>query len=249
MVAPNVAKLILHAPEVTKQCKPGQFAHLYCGGGVYSLLRRPISICDVEGENLVLLYQVKGEGTQWLARLRTGDEVDMIAPLGKGCYELAQGQGSIIIAAGGIGYAPVVYLSRLAVKQGLEVRLALGARNRDSLYCLEQMQALGIPVAIATEDGSVGEQGFVTLPLERMLQEKRPACVYSCGPEPMLRSVAALAARYGVPTQVSLEQRMACGVGACKGCVVRVKRGDSLHYENVCSDGPVFHGEEVFFNE
>lgn len=248
MVSAHIASITLLAPEVTAICKPGQFAHIYCGGGVYSLTRRPISISKVVGGELGFLFQVKGEGTRWLAQRKAGDLVDAIVPLGDGCYTLPQ-SGSIIIAAGGIGYAPVIFLAQAAAAQGLAVQMALGARGKDSLYCLDEMEKLGIPVQIATEDGSVGEQGFVTAPLERMLQSAKPSAIYSCGPEPMLKAVAHMGKRYGVPVQVSMEERMACGVGACKGCVVSVKTADGTHYHNVCSDGPVFLGEEVFGDE
>lgn len=248
MVSADVASMTLLAPEVTAVCKPGQFAHVFCGGGAYSLTRRPLSISKVEGDHLGFLFQVKGEGTRWLASRRAGDMVDVMAPLGSGCYQLPD-SGSIIIAAGGIGYAPVIFLAQRAVAQGLRVKMALGARNRESLYCLDEMERLGIAVQIATEDGSAGEKGFATLPLERMINEEKPEGIYSCGPEPMLASVARMGRQYGVPVQVSMEERMACGVGACKGCVVSVKTGEGTHYQNVCSEGPVFRGEEVFFDE
>lgn len=248
LVAPNVASLTLLAPEVTEVCRPGQFAHIYCGGGVYSLTRRPLSISKVEGDRLGFLFQVKGEGTRWLAERRAGDLVDIMAPLGDGCYKLPK-SGAICIAAGGIGLAPVIFLAQTAVAKGLAVSLVLGARDKSNVYCIDELERLGIPVQIATEDGSVGERGFVTAPLERLLQTEKTDEIFSCGPEPMLKAVAALARRYGVPVQVSMEERMACGVGACKGCVTPVKTALGVQYKNVCSDGPVFCGEEVFFDE
>ncbi|WP_312642717.1 dihydroorotate dehydrogenase electron transfer subunit [Hydrogenoanaerobacterium sp.] len=248
MVAPHVASLTVLAPEVAEICKPGQFAHVYCGGGVYSLTRRPLSISKVEGDKLGFLFHVKGEGTKWLADRKQGDLVDIMAPLGSGCYELPE-NGNIIIAAGGIGLAPVIHLAQVAVAKGLTVSMVFGARDKDNVYCLEELERLGIPVQVATEDGSVGGRGFVTAPLERALQAEKPTGIFSCGPVPMLKAVVKLAKQYGVPVQVSMEERMACGVGACKGCVTTVKDANGTHYKNVCSDGPVFKGEEVFFDE
>ncbi len=248
LVARDVAAMTVRAPELAAACEPGQFAHIYCGGGVYSLTRRPISISKVEGDELGFLFQIKGEGTRWLAQRRPGETVNLMAPLGKGCYRLP-GQGKVYIAAGGIGYAPVIFLAQRAAARGLDARMFVGARDSGSIYCLDEMEKLGVPVEVATEDGSLGERGFVTAPLERAIQADRPDLICCCGPEPMLRAVARLGRTYGVPVQVSLEQRMACGVGACKGCVVPVRgQQDGVHYRNVCSDGPVFCGEEVFFD-
>ncbi|MEG2536759.1 MAG: dihydroorotate dehydrogenase electron transfer subunit [Hydrogenoanaerobacterium sp.] len=248
MEAPDIASLTLQAPELAGICRPGQFAHIYCGGGVYSLTRRPLSISDADGESLSFLFQVKGEGTQWLAQRKKGDTVDIVAPLGSGCYTLPQ-SGKIIIAAGGIGLAPVIFLAHEAVKAGLEVLLVFGARNKDNVYSVKKLEAMGVTVQIATEDGSMGERGFVTAPLERVLKSELPAAMYACGPHAMLAAVARLAQSYKVPLQLSLEERMACGVGACKGCVVAIKDDAGTHYKNVCSDGPVFNAEEVFFDE
>lgn len=248
MVAPHVASLTVLAPEVTEICKPGQFAHIYCGGGIYSITRRPLSISKIDDDKLSFLFHVKGEGTRWLADRKPGDFVDMMAPLGSGCYQLPE-SGSIIIAAGGIGLAPVIFLAQTAVAKGLKVSMVFGARDQDNVYCLDELERLGITVQVATEDGSVGECGFVTAPLERALQHEKPCGIFSCGPVPMLKAVVKLAKQYGVPVQVSMEERMACGVGACKGCVTTVKDANGIHYKNVCSDGPVFYGEEVFFDE
>ena len=248
MVAPEVASLTLHAPEIAGLCRPGQFAHVWCGGGVYSLTRRPLSISMVEGENISFLFQIKGEGTHWLADRRKGDSVDIIAPLGEGRYSLPE-SGKIIIAAGGIGIAPVLYLAKEAKEKGLDVLFLFGARNKDNVYCLDDLQRMGITPLVATEDGSVGQQGFITNSLENTLLAEKVEQIYVCGPHAMIKAVAEIAKRHGALLQVSLEERMACGVGACKGCVVAIKHEGSVHYKNVCSDGPVFNAEEVFFDE
>jgi dihydroorotate dehydrogenase electron transfer subunit len=230
------ARICIEAPEIAGAGKPGQFVHVKCGQGVYSLMRRPLSIHQVKDRTLVLLFQIKGEGTNWLAQRQPGEFVDLMGPLGQG-FVLPE-KGPVVLAAGGIGIAPLFFLAIL-----------FGARNNESLCLLDGITEMAAEVKIATEDGSEGFRGLVTDLLKDSINNSKPEVIYACGPEPMLKSVVTIGNDWGIETQVSLEERMACGIGACRGCVTLVrKRGESV-YENVCSTGPVFRGREVFFDE
>lgn len=274
-------------PEVALEAKPGQFVHLRCGEGIDPFLRRPLSIAGVDrGEGLVrFLYQVKGEGTRWLARRRAGDRLDVIGPLGNGFEAFSQpGQpGSAILVAGGIGVAPLLFLAQemqfqqycreraQQVGAGTSLRpvALLGARTAGLLLGAKELEEMGCQVLVATEDGSAGFHGLVTELLERTLEDhladhsQNPGdgevAVYACGPRPMLAAVARLCQQYHLPGWVSLEERMACGLGACRGCAVKVHRKDAqteadytelgYTYVNVCSEGPVFSVNEVIWEE
>jgi dihydroorotate dehydrogenase electron transfer subunit len=243
----DFAKISIEAPEIADAGKPGQFVHIKCGQGVYSLMRRPLSIHHVKDRALVLLFQIKGEGTNWLARRQPGDLVDLTGPLGRG-FVLPE-KGPVVLIAGGIGIAPLFFLARAAFEKHLPVTFLFGARNSESLCLLDGITETAAEVKIATEDGSEGVRGLVTDLLKDSINNSKPEAIYACGPEPMLKSVVTIGNNLGVETQVSLEARMACGIGACRGCVTLVrKRGESV-YENVCSAGPVFRGSEVFFDE
>jgi dihydroorotate dehydrogenase electron transfer subunit len=154
----------------------------------------------------------------------------------------------VIIAAGGIGIAPLFFLAREALDKHLPVTILFGARSKESLCLLEGVTEMAAEVKIATEDGSEGLRGLVTDLLQDSLNNSRPEVIYACGPEPMLKSVAAMGIDRGIETQISLEARMACGLGACRGCVTLVRRRGESVYENVCSIGPVFRGSEVVFD-
>jgi dihydroorotate dehydrogenase electron transfer subunit len=241
------ARICIEAPEIAGAGKPGQFVHVRCGRGVYSLMRRPLSIHQVKDRALVLLFQIKGEGTSWLAQRQPGEFVDLMGPLGQG-FVLPE-KGPVVLAAGGIGIAPLFFLARQAREKQLPVTILFGARNNETLCLLNGITEMAAEVKIATEDGSEGLRGLVTDLLKDSIKTSKPEAIYACGPEPMLKSVATIGNDWGIETQVSLEARMACGVGACRGCVTLVrKRGESV-YENVCSAGPVFRGSEVVFDE
>lgn len=242
-VAQDFVRIVFAAPEITASSKPGQFIHINCGRSVYSLMPRPISIHRVEADRLTILLQIKGEGTRWLSLRQPGDTVSFFGPLGNG-FPLPK-QGPVCLVAGGIGIAPLVYLADVLQKEQIPFQFLFGARDESGLALLGDLEERGIPVRIATEDGSVGQHGFVTA----LLAGEKPEMIYSCGPEPMLRAVAQWGKEQGVPTELSLEARMACGVGACRGCVTKVKKGETVAYENVCSTGPVFNGNEVIFDD
>ncbi|MCL2842136.1 MAG: dihydroorotate dehydrogenase electron transfer subunit [Oscillospiraceae bacterium] len=229
----HIYAITLEAGELGRLAQPGQFLHVRCGGDV--LLRRPISVCDAENETLKIVFEVKGAGTRWLAE-KTSGQLDILGPLGTGFS--VEGQ-HILLVGGGIGTPPLLYAAR-AAKGSTTAILGFGSRSQVILQ--DEFQTICDNVILTTDDGSAGEPGQVTGPLENELQSGTYDMVLTCGPKPMLRAVANLAAQYNVPCQVSTEERMACGVGACLGCTVTMRNGDNLR---ACADGPVFDAGEV----
>ena len=236
----DVGDMLYHARTAAGQCiHPGQFVHIKCGDGL--LLRRPISVCfwrgGAAGGTIRIVFEVKGEGTGWLARRPVGHSVDVLGPLGNGFQTTP---GPYLLVGGGIG-APPLYAC--ACYTGGSSTAILGFRSKDRAILLNEFDSECIDVQIATDDGSLGYHGFVDALVRQALEkERRCQGVLACGPKPMLRSVARAAAEFGVPCQVSMEERMACGVGACLGCAISMKDGTVKH---VCKDGPVFRAEEV----
>ncbi len=239
-VSPDSVRLRFAAPEAASAAQPGQFLHLRCGTSLDPLLRRPFSVHAVDPVvgTVSILFRVVGVGTAWLARRHPGDVVDLWGPLGRG-FVLHPGDGWLV--AGGVGVAPLLFLAARLREQGAAPRLLWGARRRQELAAVAEFEHLGVPVELATDDGSEGHHGPVTDLLAEVLSGRR-APVYACGPRPMLRRVGELTRQAAVTAQVSLEERMACGVGACQGCACPRRGGG---YALVCHDGPVFPAEEV----
>ena len=211
---------------------PGQFVNLELPG---YFLRRPISICDWTEGSLCLLVKEAGKGTRELVRLSPGTALRVLTGLGNG-FAMDLAGSSPDLAGGGIGAAPLYGLARRLLEQGKAPTVALGFRSKADAYYLEEFAALGCPVAVATEDGSLGAKGFVTDCIAAL-----PACDYvcACGPLPMLKAVHSLPRLKG--GQFSFEARMGCGFGACMGCTVPTAGG----YKRVCKDGPILFQEEI----
>ncbi|MHB0885408.1 MAG: dihydroorotate dehydrogenase electron transfer subunit [Bacillota bacterium] len=243
-------RLRLHAPAVAEAARAGQFIHLRCAppGQWDPLLRRPLSLHRIDrgrGE-VEVLFRVAGRGTGFLAGLAEGDEVDLIGPLGQGFpTDLAEGETAVLVA-GGIGVAPLVALAEKLAEKGAPLTAAVGAQTSAGLVGLDELGKVAGRVATATDDGSSGHHGFVTELLAGLLERVARPVVYACGPEPMLRRVQAMVTEGGprVRGYLSLEARLACGVGACLGCAVR-RAGPTTTYYHVCHDGPVFGAGEV----
>jgi len=229
--------------------KPGQFVMLRIADRYLPLLRRPFSIHGIiEGEGIEILYRVVGECTGRLAKVKDGEWIDILGPLGKG-FSLRGNSGGIFIVAGGIGVAPLMFLSKYILegeKASVSgIRVFLGAGSKDDLLCIDDFLNLGLEVNITTDDGSEGEACLITDPVEAAIKEKRPEIIYACGPPGMLKCLAGMAERYKVPCQISMESVMACGIGACLGCAVEGK--DESRYLHVCMDGPVFDSRDIKF--
>lgn len=238
----GIYSLWLLDEEIAKEAVAGQFVSLYCKDGD-RLLPRPISICEIDKENgrLRLVYRIAGKGTEEFSHLKAGDTIEVMGPLGNG-FTL-EGKKAIVIG-GGIGIPPMLELSKAMKAQGMEVTAVLGYRNQDT-FLAEEFKPYG-EVVIATEDGSVGTKGNVIDAIrENNLQGDM---IFSCGPTPMLRGIKAYAEEAGIRAQISMEERMACGIGACLACVCKSKEVDhhtNVHNKRICKDGPVFYADEI----
>jgi dihydroorotate dehydrogenase electron transfer subunit len=210
-------------------------------GGVDPLLRRPLSIHRYSDGEIEFLFREKGLGTKILAGQRAGDALDILAPLGKGFR--VEREYPILIG-GGIGVAPLLYLAEDCLARGLRPKLLLGGRTDRDILCHGEFSCINVPAIYSTEDGSLGETGLVTELLLREIEarDKTKMSVHACGPVPMLAALARICEAESVPCEVSLEAHMACGVGACLGCVVKGRDGKNLR---VCKEGPVFDSREI----
>ena len=235
-LTPTIFFFFLKNADLAEITRPGQFAHLLVPG---KTLRRPISVCDVQDDVIRLVFEVRGEGTRILAGMEEGSLINMICPLGNG-FRIPEDK-TVVLVGGGIGVPPMLYSARTAGERAIVIN---GFRDKSAVILTEDFKALGCRLIETTDNGSYGIHGFVTQPLEEVIDQAD--VVLACGPGPMLRNVAAAAAAHGKECFVSLEQRMACGIGACLGCAVGIRREDgSISYRHVCKDGPVFRAEEV----
>ena len=235
-LAPGIFDFLLDAEDFAAIAQPGQFAHVLVPG---KTLRRPISICDFDRETgtLRLVFQIRGEGTEILAQSRIGDRLDLIAPLGHG-FELGDTSRPALFVGGGIGVPPLLAAAKAF---GANATVVLGFRNKDAVILARDFALAGCRVFLATDDGSIGYHGLVTDCTGQVEAQE----IFACGPTPMLRGVCEQAKERGIPCQISLEQRMACGVGACLGCAVKMIKDGQETYGHVCKDGPVFDCESI----
>jgi dihydroorotate dehydrogenase electron transfer subunit len=253
VIAPGIHVLRFQSEAIAAQARPGQFVMIRPTGLSEPLLPRPFSIHQVQGDKLELLFKVIGQGTRQLAALKKGDRLEVRGPLGKG-FAFHADQEPILVA-GGMGIAPLLFLARTWKKERLVTpsfmpRLFIGARTKEELLRLEAFRKAGVEVLAVTEDGSWGEKGLVTDLLKKNLKNlSARAGLFVCGPKPMLKAVSDWADHKKLACQLSLETHMACGLGACLGCVVAQKTDQGLSYVNVCQEGPVFDAHEVLWNE
>lgn len=230
----------IRSPKITDAAAPGQFVMVSAGHETTDpLLRRPLSIHQADNDALTLLYRVVGKGTRLMSFMKKGEEVSLLGPLGNG-FEIKSAPHHCLVG-GGLGVAPLLFLAAEIKRRFPSEKLSilLGGRSHQELLLVDDFQHVA-PVFLATDDGSQGMHGLVT---DLLVQEiKGPATIYTCGPTPMMKGVAALAREHNWPCQVSLETMMACGMGACLGCTVERAGFDDTDskYVHVCKDGPVF---------
>ena len=243
-VATDMYILEFSAPSIARECKPGQFLHVRTGSTDAPLLRRPLSIYDVVAGSgrISLLYRVVGKGTDLLTGLMTNQYIDVMGPLGRG-FTLPDRPENTILVGGGVGIAPLLYLGRVLKERQCRVLVMCGAGTAEQLVTCK-FDELDMQVLPATMDGSSGHKGLVTDLLTGLNNPGDIDKVYTCGPEPMMAAVAQWAQAHNIWGEVSLEEHMACGVGACLGCARRLKTVDE-GYVKVCKDGPVFNFNEV----
>jgi len=239
-VADEVGRIVFDAPRTAASVRPGQFVHLRIARGAEFILRRPFSVHRAYDGRLEILYQVVGRGTRVLAEAESGDVMDVIGPLGTG-WSVPEGARKALVVAGGLGAAPMGMLVEELAARGVGVTTALGAPSAGRLLARPLFESLCRRTLVATDDGSAGTCGVVTVLTPELLERERPDVVYACGPEPMQRVVASQCAEAGVACQVSLERLMACGVGACLSCVVATSDG----VKRACVEGPVFDAATI----
>ena len=228
--------LLLQCDEPLEEIKAGQFVQVRVDDAQHTYLRRPISIHDVDYQNrtITLLVQRVGEGTNKMSDIEIGDTLNMIYPLGNGFTIPENNEGNVILVGGGIGIAPLYYLGKMLKEKGIEPQFLLGGRSKSDLIMLEEFESVG-KVYITTNDGSLGETGFVTQ--HSIWKEKQFDMIYTCGPKPMMMAVTKIARENNIDCEVSLENLMACGLGACLCCVENTIEGNVC----VCKEGPVMN--------
>ncbi len=240
-IAPNIFDMWIDT-QIAADAKPGQFICVYPKDRS-TLLPRPISICEVNEDRTALriVYRIAGKGTGEFSGYQAGESIEILGTLGNG-FPLEKGEGrKVLLMGGGIGVPPIL---QLAKEMKARNQIVVGYRD-DKLFLKEDLEKYG-SVFVATEDGSAGTKGNV---MNAVGKEQLSAdVIFACGPMPMLRAIKQYAAEQGIPAYISLEEHMACGVGACLGCVVKTKNVDHhshVHNARICTDGPVFEAEEV----
>ena len=228
----TVFRMVL-AGDTSNITATGQFVNVQLSG---KFLRRPISVCDWDDKTLTLVYKVVGLGTEQMSKMQAGEKLDILTGLGNG-YDLEAGFEKPLLVGGGVGVPPLYALCKALVKKGVKPVAILGFNKEEEIFLKEDFEALGVQTIVATADGSYGVKGFVT---DAVKQVEDYDYFFSCGPEPMLK---ALSNAVACPGQLSFEERMACGFGACMGCSCKTKYGN----KRICKDGPVLKKEEVIW--
>ena len=228
----NVYKMVLKG-DVSEVTRPGQFINIKLDG---FYLRRPISVCDKAEDNLTIIYKVVGEGTEYMATLTEGAELDVLIGLGNGLDVNASGDTALLLG-GGVGVPPLYMLCKKLIAEGKKVTVCLGFNTKDEVFYEDEFKALGADVRVATVDGTYGTKGFVT----NLFEDVGYSYYYTCGPEPMLKAVFNTCTSDG---ELSFEERMGCGFGACMCCSCKTVTG----YKRICKEGPVMKKEEILWN-
>ena len=236
--------LTFDAPGIAGAVKPGQFIHLRVPRLDGAVLRRPFSIYKAAGRQLTILYKCIGSGTHAMKSIGVGDDVSILGPLGNGFPKIGSKSFPVAVA-GGFGVAPLALVATRMKRKGI---VFIGGAKADDILCVQDFKDLGWDVRIATQDGSLGEEGLVTKILDAWLAEHEEACLpefFACGPDGMLKAVGARAMAIEAKAWLSLDKHMGCGVGACLACVQKIKCGDEVVQIRVCREGPVFEASTI----
>ncbi|HZK26369.1 MAG TPA: dihydroorotate dehydrogenase electron transfer subunit [Thermoclostridium sp.] len=246
MLTEQIFFIRLKSEKIAKNAVPGQFVNIKCCDGLDAFLRRPISILrtDPREGTFDIVYMIRGKGTDILSQLKCGDYLDCMGPLGKG-FTLPEKGEKVWVVGGGIGIFPLLFL----LERSVDVYKAsfLGFRAKDSIVLQNEYEKASDQITITTDDGSYGVHGLITKPFLERLEKEKPDRVYTCGPTPMIKSIAEICIERDIFCEVSMEQRMGCGIGACLVCACKIKHNDDYEYQHVCKDGPVFPAEKVIF--
>ena len=241
----DIFKFSVEAEEIVKTAKPGNFIEIRVNDQTEPFLRRPISIYNMNQEAGILefIFQIKGNGTNLLSKKQIGDKIDILGPLGNGTFKFEK-YNNIAIIGGGIGIFPLYELAKEAKAQGKKVSTYLGFRNRDLVMLEKEFKEVSDKLVITTDDGSYAEKGFAIDYLKKDIENH---CIYACGPLPMLKAVQKYAIENNINCQISLEEKMGCGLGVCLGCAVKKASSpkDNPEYFHVCKGGPVFNAKDV----
>lgn len=236
--------LTVDVPSLAKTVKPGQFIHLRVPRLDGAVLRRPFSVYRVEGRKISVLYKVVGSGTHSMKSIGKGEFLNIIGPLGNG-FPVSKSKKMPVLVAGGYGVAPLAFLASRLNRKGI---VFIGGAKASDVLCVKDFRRLGWEVKIATDDGSAGEKGFVTMILDEWLSELEPVEsleFFACGPDGMLKAVGERAKWLDYKAWLSLDKHMGCGVGACLACVQKIKRNGVVSLMRVCREGPVFEASEI----
>ena len=232
-IAPTVYKMVLSG-DVSDITAPGQFVNFKLDG-LY--LRRPISVCDYTENELTVIYKVVGEGTEQMSKMQAGESILTLTGLGNG-YDTTKSGDAPLLLGGGVGIPPMYNLAKTLIAEGKKVKVVLGFNKAEEIFYEEEFKALGCDVYVCTADGSYGIRGFVTTAMEKLDY----TYFYTCGPLPMFKAINKVAHGSG---QLSFEERMGCGFGACMGCSCKTITG----YKRICKDGPVLEREEILWEQ
>lgn len=239
-IAEGIFDFTIESSEIAQKTQCGQFLHIDCGGKTF--LRRPISICDVDETSVRFIFEVKGEGTKELSQRCVGEVIDVLGPLGHG-FEVKEEYKNAVIIGGGIGVFPLFNLAKK-----IKADVFLGFRNKDRVVMEEEFSAISKSVTVGTDDGSYGYNGYIASKMEEYIDQNQCDVIYCCGPMPMLKAVKKIAEDKGIVCQLSLEQRMGCGIGACLVCTCESNHEGMDKQLRVCKNGPVFYSTEVTLN-
>ena len=247
-IGKNIYRMRIKKPSKDFEIMAGQFINIKCGEEDFPLLRRPISIGLTDEESMTIYINKVGKGTELLCGRSKGEFIDILGPLGN-TFNMEISKGRVLVVGGGIGVAPLLELTKtLANKEDVHIKAILG--YRDEPFMVEEFKSYTNGIMIVSEKEGFDHKGYVTEPLERELKESNYDEVFTCGPEPMLKRVNEICRENDIKVQLLLEERMACGIGACLVCTCKTKRGnDDWNYVRTCKEGPVFYGEEVIFDE
>ena len=235
-------RLVLDAPALAKAVRPGQFVHIRVSDGLEPLFRRPFSVFRAKDGKVEIFFEPVGKGSGMLAKKKKGDRLNVLGPLGRSFSLPGKGVRQIVFMAGGIGVAPFMLFSDKLIKHKAEKVLLYGGRSKAHTFSLAEFKKNGVKTFVATDDGTAGVQGRVS-ELFRHIAISPSTYIYACGPRPMIAAAASFAREKGLKGQASMEEVMACGLGACLGCSIPTTKG----YQTVCHDGPVFGLEELIF--